>query len=453
MSIDGPVPGPITLLATSFDLADVGYVVEEYVFSGDAQAYELIGAAADDGVWPARERDRAGFRTRLVVHRPLAGFSGTVVVEWLNVSSGTDVAAGWLLTHRQIVRSGAAWIGVSAQRQGIDGHGSFTLEFGLPPLQMCDPARYGGLAHPGDAFAFGIFAAAARAVGQLLPEASCVLAVGNSQSAAYLVTYVNAVAPLAGGYDGYLIHGRPGKTASLDGWDGKERAGAVRVRTDGRAPVLIVQSETDVVGLLAALGSRQPDDDRLRLWEVAGAAHADTYTLSAGFRDSGLLAAQDLAALLIPTADPLGVTWAALVNGGPQAHYVAQAALAGLERWVRTGEPPPRAARLEVTGNGELVVNGDGIARGGVRTPWVDVPVAALSGLGQGESLEALFGSTRPFDADLLRRLYPGGRPDYLSRFRSSAQEAVRAGFLLAEDLDEIIEIAACIPELGPRKG
>jgi hypothetical protein len=33
--------------------------------------------------------------------------------------------------------------------------------------------------------------------------------------------------------------------------------------------------------------ARQPDSSRFRWWEIAGAAHADTYVLGAGFRDSG----------------------------------------------------------------------------------------------------------------------------------------------------------------------
>ena len=135
-----------------------------------------------------------------------------------------------------------------------------------------------------------------------------VLAAGESQSAAFLVTDVNAVAPVAGGYDGYLIHGRPGRPATLSEWEVSSSlqpglpalAGGVRVRTDGAAPVIILQSETDVFGALFSLGSRQPDDGRLRIWEIAGGAHADTYTLSAAFTDSGQLGAAELAALLTP---------------------------------------------------------------------------------------------------------------------------------------------------------
>jgi hypothetical protein len=268
------------------------------------------------------------------------------------------------------------------------------------------------------------------------------------------VTYVNAVAPVAGAFDGYLIHGRPGNPATLDGLDGRVRAGTVRVRTDSSAPVLIVQTETDVVGVLGALGSRQPDTERLRLWEVAGAAHADTYTIGAGFRDSGRLTAAELADLLAPTADPLGVAFPMPINGGAQRHYVEQAALAALDRWVGTGLPPASAPRLATRRDepGMLELDRDGIALGGVRTPWVDVPVATLSGLGRDAAGAAIiFGSTRAFDAATLASRYPGGRDEFLARFRASADDAAGKGFLLPSDLDEIVAVAgASYPDTGP---
>ena len=48
--------------------------------------------------------------------------------------------------------------------------------------------------------------------------------------------------------------------------------------------MLILQTETDVAGVLQSVGSRQPDDERVRLGEVAGAPHADTCTVHAAFQ-------------------------------------------------------------------------------------------------------------------------------------------------------------------------
>ena len=61
-----------------------------------------------------------------------------------------------------------------------------------------------------------------------------------------------------------------------------------RIRDDVRVPVLVLQSETDVIVLGGGL-AKQPDSERVRVWEMAGAAHADTYTVVAGRHDDGTL--------------------------------------------------------------------------------------------------------------------------------------------------------------------
>ena len=82
--------------------------------------------------------------------------------------------------------------------------------------------------------------------------------------------------------------------------------------------------------------------------------------------------------------------------------------------------------------------------RGGIRTPWVDVPTAVLSGLAQdGPGFARLFGSTEPFDAARLEALYPGGKADYLQRFTKALDRAIGKGFILAGDRDEILAVAA----------
>ena len=65
----------------------------------------------------------------------------------------------------------------------------------------------------------------------------------------------------------------------------------------------------------------------------------------------------------------------------------------------------PSADRLEVVG-GAFVLDEVGNARGGVRTPAVDAPVALLRGdTDPGAPVICqLFGSTLPLDADVLRR-------------------------------------------------
>jgi alpha/beta hydrolase family protein len=461
----GPQPGePVTTLG-ELDLAQVGYVTQEWFLSGTANSWRSVGELGDHGRWEVAVSTHAPYKTRLLVCRPSdpTKFNGTVVAEWLNVSGGGDGSPGWFYLHRHLMREGAAWVGVSAQKAGIDGGG--LLDSGQH-LKNVAPERYQTLTHPGDAFSFDIFSQAGtslRAVTGPLADlkVDVVLAAGESQSAAFLVTYVNAIDPQAGIYDGFLIHGRGASGASFEGHMrarhvSRQRAfdseflrdawtAGHQIRDDARVPVITVQSETDVV-MMSGIRARQPDNEHFRLWEIAGAAHFDTYGLLASRHDDGTLNAADLAALLAPTDEALGHKAAALVNAGPQQHYVLNAALAHLESWFRQGRPPPTASRLETTEGGDpvLVLDDFGIVRGGVRTPWVDAPVAALSGLGQtGRVFTALFGTTRPFNDAELAQLYPEGRDQYLTAFERCLGEAIDSGFILQADRDEILALAA----------
>ncbi len=149
---------------------------------------------------------------------------------------------------------------------------------------------------------------------------------------------------------------------------------------------------------------------------------------------------------MTPVDEVMGMKIAGLINSGPQQHYVLNAAVAWLKGWVRQGIQPPSAPWLQSeTGPEPSLARDDlGIALGGIRTPWVGAPVAVLSGQGhEGEVFTALFGSTRPLDAEELARLYPGGRDEYLAAFNRQLEEAIAAGFILAVDRDEITALAA----------
>jgi hypothetical protein len=133
-------------------------------------------------------------------------------------------------------------------------------------------------------------------------------------------------------------------------------------------------------------------------------------------------------------------------NSGPQHHYVQCAAVEQLDEWVAGRSAPPSAPRLEVTSDdgGDLRRDSLGIALGGIRTPWTDVPSAVLSGTGQtGELFAFLLGTTRELTVAELERLYPGGKGDYIGRFEHSLDDVIAAGFLLSEDRAEILGVAA----------
>ena len=136
------VTGPLPVTATSYpfgaadhtlvpeDLRKVGYVEDEYLVSGKANVYTWPGPG------PAQVRTPdAPYTTRILVRRPAKAsrFSGNVVVEMLNPSNRFDLNIGWAMAHRQMVRNGDAWVGITDKP--ID----------VVALKKFDPDRYGSL--------------------------------------------------------------------------------------------------------------------------------------------------------------------------------------------------------------------------------------------------------------------------------------------------------------------
>jgi hypothetical protein len=471
ISVTGPIAGTPLLILTPgvnfdrFDLAASGYVAEEWFIAGKSTSYKPVGQTRQDGKWQVEPAATAPYTTRIVVVRPMdaSKFNGTVVVEWLNVSLGAELAADWDAEHRELIRGGFAYVGVSAQQVGIDG-GSNIGPSGMLPLRKADPARYGPLNHPGDAFAYDIFSQAGRVVrgadgakvlGPLV--AKRLLVTGESQSAIFLTTYVNAFDPVAKVYDGYLIHSRFGAAASIDGASvfGPAPAGmpaTVNLRANLRVPVMTIITETDLFGVGPLAGfhaAQQPDTDRLRIWEIAGTAHSDTYQLNVAHIDSGSTPVAQLAAAYAANNPVLGPQ-PKPINSAPQHHYVVMAALSSLDRWVRDGSAPPNAPRIKMLAADKpgsmptLVLDARGNVEGGIRTPWVDVPTARLSGLGN-PGTAGSFGLTEVFDQSTLDNLYRAGRAEYLKKFDESLESTIKSGFLLRADAAEILALAAAM--------
>ena len=446
--------GTAFLAAGGLDLAAVGYEESEYFVAGTATSHLPTTPLTADGFWSVESSTTADYRTRAVVRRPIdpADFNGNVIVEWLNVSGGLDAAPDWTYTHVELIREGYAWIGLSAQVVGIDGGPSMGLVAGFT-LKAADPDRYGSLVHPGDQYSYDMFTQTGAAawfandvlLGGLQPER--VIAIGESQSAFRLTTYVNAIGPRTDIWDGYLIHSRGSSGAALN--VDVTMPVDQRIRTDLDVPVLQFQSETDMLGRgLNFLGARQPDSDTVRTWEVAGTAHADVYNLGLGDSDDGSGAADAalFQAMLEPPAQVYEglLSCAAPINTGPHT-YVLRAAVSALDSWIRTGDAPEPRPLLD-TADGAFVLDDRGNVRGGIRTPHVDVPVATLSGLGQsGSAFCGLFGTTTPIDENQLAMTItidpPGASPheSFVTAWRRSLADAVESGAILDVDVPNIL--------------
>jgi hypothetical protein len=452
------VTGPVTggngypdLVTTNTDLAASGYERNEYFIGGTAMSYEPQSRLTNDGRWDMTPDDTAKYRTRIVVIRPIdpKDFSGTVFVEWFNVSAGFDTTPGWTAIHTQLMRRGDAYVGVDAQATGVQGGQEALPGATQGGIKAGDPARYSTLNHPGDAYSYDIFSQAgvvAAGLGRGVDpfsgyDVEHVIATGQSQSAYFLTSYIDGIHPIADVYDGFLVLSRGAAAAPFTDFTRRAREAMpqrVHIRNDLDVPVLTAETETDLTRL-GFLPARQPDSKRFRLWEIAGSSHADQYTTKVGMVDTDDGSAE--LALLDPSKADGGVLRCTQPINAAGTYSVLNAAALHLAKWVEKGTAPPVAPRLATKGD-RLVRDRRGIAQGGIRTPVVDVPIATNTGeINRGGRFCGLFGRIHTYDPSTLAGMYPS-HDAYVRTFRRSADVAVRDGFWLQHDARQWVAAA-----------
>jgi Alpha/beta hydrolase domain len=427
------------LLASPVSLSGSAYVESEFIVRGQASRYRIASATAD-----ARAIDSGhAYTTRALVRRPTdaARFNGTVVVEWLNVSTGQDIDFVYGATRELLIREGYAWVGVSVQRAGVER------------LVTWNPARYGNLtvaasnvdpnggdidppnpqtaAVGGDVLAWDIYsqvAAAARSSASPLLGGLTVkklIAAGESQSAFRLTSYYNSIQPLHRVYDGFLLYDRGGPGA---------------LRTDVGAKLMGFGSEfmNTYLG-----GSPQADSADLRYWEVAGASHVSLAEMvghvdpvvsrdaALKLPDGTVLSLSDAVNLGNCTPSPI---WSRVPNGD-----VMKAALKALNTWVSGGAAPVNVPRLVLDGQNRLLRDSDGRVYGGVRTSAYEVPTSTNVGVGAGACM--LAGYHLDFTPTQLCQRY-GSPAAYVARVQALAAANVRDGVLLPEDAQRTVDDA-----------
>jgi hypothetical protein len=438
------------------EIANAGGVEEEFLFEGAATQFRLAGAASEypaDGRWRAEPMDEQPFRSRIVVARPRRqeAFNGTAILYWNNVSMGVDLSIETRLAA-QLIGDGFALVGVTTQLAGVEGHPAESIAARaterrrLAGLKGYDPDRYGTLHHPGDEFCYDIFTQAAELVGPRRPttvdpmgglEVERLVAMGASQSSSRLATYVNAVQPASATFDAFLLTVYAGCPCALDPSTAPVSLPEATINTfhllptstyllreDVGQPVIVLNSECE----LEVYDRRyQHDTFYLRFWEVAGSAHF------------GYMSDQAMRQMFKSAMDGTCRVSFAPAN---------RAALHGLQHWMEGGESPPHQPRLEKYGDPPILPRDDhGNARGGIRWPDVEAPLATHVGIGPARGLEVLMGRTIPFALDEIRALY-GTRERWLDRVREALDNLVETGVVLPDDAASLL-VAASTQDIG----
>jgi hypothetical protein len=405
------------------------YVQEEYLVSGTA--------AGDP------------YSTRILIRRPadMSLYTGRALAEVSHIWGGNSV---WRAFNRQIMRGGFIWVGIDSQApsaldliKGVDERryadmtfspGELAKDFAgsIPFTENPTPEV---LAREYDEFkerwwratpqSFEIVAQVANALREGLPglpEAAVrtLLFAGISQTGGVVRRFVER-------HHGVLR--RPDGGPVFDGYMPCASGGPALPDVD--APVMEVLGEAEfqsvrwacgVSGQVRGLTHRRPDSPNFRLYEVAGMAHRETRQMSDRDRER-----------LRDCPLPEGARWSTFPNS-----HVYNALLESLSAWARGEAAPPASRLLETVDDTDTVLrDGDGNARGGLRTTYTDAPLSTLVAATPMGRPSWYHGSETPLGAERLVERY--GDADGYRREHSRVLDRMLAeGFVLSEDAEQL---------------
>ena len=389
-TVSAPVIGPgvmfpgLQRVPAGTGLADLGYSVAEYFVSGTASGKP--------------------YTTRLLVRRPddPARFSGIVVAEPMHASGNS-----WMFFFSRIymMRHGHISVEIAPQKAGTEA-----------TIVPSNPLRYAAISIPEAGQANEIMAqvgAWLKGNGATSPlnglRVRRLIMMGTSQSAGTLRGYLPA----------HAAWRMPDGKAIVDGYLATSTAGMPIPGVD--VPLVQIATQTEVNGG-APKGSphRRPDGDapgdQFRLYEIAGMPHNDSRENPTYSPDPCTMPV---------TRFPVGAMMALGLH-----HVIA---------WADTGTVPPRAERIVVE-NGAIALDAHGNARGGVRSTYVDVPVAVYSVPNRADPKPGtrddfycgIAGYETPLAADRLRALH-GDAAGYRRSVRQRLDALTKAGWFLPE--------------------
>lgn len=379
-----------TSLAPNGDLAHYGYEAKEYFISGTANSKP--------------------YSTRIVVRKPAnkAKFSGLVVVEAMHPSGAAHM---FEFTSMYTMSS---------------GHMAVEVVTNLTELLAQNKERYKDLKVDNDQVN-EILAQTGALVKQTKGDSPFaglairkMVMLGTSATAAILINYLPA----------HMVYRTPDMQRIYDGFLPMSTGANIR-QID--VPLIEVPTMTEVSG--GNVSTRADGDapgDQFRMYQFAGMAHVDS-------RDSVRFKPD-------PCKNPS--------SKFPEQAYMS-VALRSLLEWVDKGKVPPRAERITVDpaaarGTSPIVFDENGNAKGGIRNPYVDVPVSkfnvrneaatppisnpsawiAAHGAGAPAQMCGLGGYQVDYAKDQLQKLY-GNPKTFQNRVKKRLDELEKAGWSL----------------------
>ena len=448
---------PFTAAAKQLDFPALGYVEEEYFFSGTANVYGRVSAAE----MCVLVQD-APYTNRFLVRRPAepARASGRVVLEILNTSSLFDIDRVWALIHRSLLRNGDTYIGITSKPVTMTTLRKYDPER-YAELSWDNPRRcvlpvralgnFSGMSSPAteDGLLWDMLTDLAIAARQNpdwlggVPLRQLYL-VGWSQSGSDMIVYSNWFARervqrgLKNPFDGYFCCAPgPAVCPGLNQEESNMRGDDTALQFSN-VPFVQMHTESENANLGTHISRRGNTDEPtrcFRIYDIAGATHDSYETMQRYYRDHSEMERVGLY-LTYPGTEP---------NPNDFAYWMAfQAAYRCLWQWCEEGVRPPETEPIPVRADLTNEKDSNGNAVGGWRLPEIELPVCVYQQFCTplvSNGYAFLYGAEKPMARDELLARY-GTLENYRELAEQAADRAVAARLLDPADRDECIDHA-----------
>lgn len=466
-SIEQPqaVEGPIEVTEASYpfcsmshcrkpyDLGELGYSEEEYFVSGHANVYDID----EKGDMYIKE-ESLPYKTRVLVRKPKRqeDFSGRVYLDILNATNGYDHEDLWTRIYEWCVRNGHGYIGITSKPLNVAALKTFDYEryqsldwSAAKKAPQPAPLVYASIPGTEEGLFWDMLSQTANTLKGGKEnffdgwEIRYLYLTGQSQSGAYLNTYIHYFDVYVNReresalYDGYLnivgaqmerkiCQDEVPRPMTLWGQNAKSVIPFVSVACEGDFYIFKAFGVRDIFEHCPK--NADGEDDKCRYYEVAGSPHFDckcpVIVCDEDIRKAGR----------IPHS--LNREQEERLNDFPLACYIV-GLLEKLHLWAAEGKVPEIVGNMERDGDGtNLARDKDGNAIGGLRSPFMEVPIAAYHGSDPQDDMGTI-GTMKYFSAEMLTERY-GSAEKWLERFVAYTDKQVKEGWIVAEDAEKM---------------
>jgi hypothetical protein len=459
--IEGPIPvtgasHPFCAMQYSrvpLNLRKYHYLEEEFFISGRADVYD-----ADENDQLVLKREGLKYKTRILVRRPESRdrFSGRVYVDIMNATQRYDIEDLWHRNYLWCMENGHAYVGITAKPVNVQSLKNFDYNR-YRSLNWSDgksavrPTVTNSSTLPGTEE--GLIWDIITQTVTILRRGKClgnypvknIYLTGQSQSGAYLNTYVSYFDSLVNKeyrmIDGYMniVGALVQRSLCQEDTIGPLKL-YLRHMHPCTTPYICLSSEADLTlfdlflekgNLLdVKIKNSNTETDKCRYYEIPGSPHTD------------------VVCPVLSALDEIKKTGARVpvfnrkilkgMNDLPTEYFIC-GLLEKLHIWA-TEKIPPEAVNVIRRKNHMLQRDGFGNAEGGLRHPFVTVPIAEYIACND-EDPEKISGRMSFISKDRFLKTY-GSTENYIRKFTEATEQFCADGWISKTDAAKMIRWA-----------